>query len=262
MLYGILLPVFCLEQSFQSEVFSAYCRMTLLKLTGGPVLSMGKSRTAILNLAVLAVLALFAFRSHAQAALLMEEPYGFFGLVNPTGHNAIYFERICAETPVKLRRCQPGEMGAVIARYQGIDGYDWVAIPLVPYLYSVENPSDVPARVTAKSSHRLRNRYREAHLLSLGDRSCPRAALTHGGWTQLLGVSYERRIYAFRFRDHRAAGRRVHCADERRPESFALSSALQQLRGFCAGHSQYLLSRHLPAQHLSRRGMTTPKQIA
>jgi hypothetical protein len=39
----------------------------------------------------------------------MEEPYGFFGSVNPTGHNAVYFARICAETPVKLRRCQSGE---------------------------------------------------------------------------------------------------------------------------------------------------------
>ena len=82
--------------------------------------------------------ALSCANGNAQAALLMEEPYGFFGTVNPTGHNAIYFERICAETPVKLRRCQPGEMGAVIARYQGIAGYDWVAIPLIPYLYSVE----------------------------------------------------------------------------------------------------------------------------
>jgi hypothetical protein len=61
---------------------------------------------------------------HAQAALLMEEPYGFFGTVNPTGHTAIYFERICAETPVTLRRCHPGEIGAVVSRYQGINGYD------------------------------------------------------------------------------------------------------------------------------------------
>jgi len=86
-------------------------------------------------------------RVHAQAALLMEEPYGFFGALNPTGHNAVYFEHICAETPVKLRRCNAGEMGAVIARYQGIDGYDWVAVPLIPYLYSVENAAEVPTHV-------------------------------------------------------------------------------------------------------------------
>jgi hypothetical protein len=107
------------------------------------MLSTQKLRTSAFVLMTLAVLAFFPAPSRAQAALLMEEPYGFFGSVNPTGHNAIYFERICAETPVKLRRCEAGELGAVIARYKGIDGYDWVAIPLVPYLYSVEGRTPV-----------------------------------------------------------------------------------------------------------------------
>jgi hypothetical protein len=137
-------------------------------------------------------------QSRAQAALLMEEPYGFFGSINPTGHNAIYFERICAETPILLRRCRDGELGAVIARYQGINGYDWVAIPLIPYLYSVENASDVPTRVNRETVKQLRSRYREAHLLSLGERLSA-GNMVHGGWTQLVGVSYERRIYALRF---------------------------------------------------------------
>jgi len=107
-----------------------------------------RSRRAIaLVLTVLALTVLYAPRIHAQAALLLEEPYGVFGALNPTGHNAIYFANICAETPVKLRRCDPGELGSVIARYQGIAGYDWVAMPLLPYLYSVEDVSDVPARV-------------------------------------------------------------------------------------------------------------------
>ena len=159
---------------------------------------MGKRRITVLIFVALAVLAIFAQFSHAQAALLLEQPYGFFGLVNPTGHNALYFERICAETPVKLRRCQQGELGVVISRYQGINGYDWVAIPLVPYLYSVENPSDVPAHVDRKTVVRLRNHYREAHLLSLGE-NLRAGGFTHGGWTQLLGSVYERRIYAYRF---------------------------------------------------------------
>ena len=110
--------------------------------------------------------AIFSFAGphcRAQAALLMEEPYGFFGTVNPTGHTAVYFERICAETPVKLRRCEPGEMGAVISRYEGIDGLDWVAIPLVPYLYSVESSDAVPVRADKELVGRLRSRYREQH---------------------------------------------------------------------------------------------------
>src|ERR1035437_754597 len=94
------------------------------------------ARTFLFVLITVAALTSWNTRSHAQAALLLEEPYGFFGVINPTGHDAIYLERVCAETPVKLRRCETGEPGVVIARYQGISGYDWVAIPLVPSLYS------------------------------------------------------------------------------------------------------------------------------
>lgn len=108
---------------------------------------MRRLRTTAFALIALAALALHPAPARAQAALLLEEPYGFFGSLNPTGHNALYFEHICAETPTRLRRCQIGEPGTVLSRITGIDGYDWVAIPLVPYLYSVENASEVPAHV-------------------------------------------------------------------------------------------------------------------
>src|SRR5215472_17427665 len=102
-----------------------------------------RSRSRITSTYALIILTALVFwgaaRGQAQAALLMEEPYGFFGTLNPTGHTAIYFSRICAESEVKLRRCEPGEQGTVIARYQGIGGYDWIAMPLVPYLYSVND---------------------------------------------------------------------------------------------------------------------------
>ena len=55
-------------------------------------------RAIAFALMALLYLSVFCPRSHAQAALLMEEPYGFFGALNPTGHTAVYFERICAET--------------------------------------------------------------------------------------------------------------------------------------------------------------------
>ena len=196
----------------------------------------------------------------AQAALLMEEPYGFFGALNPTGHNAIYFERICAATPVKLRRCQPGELGAVIARYQGIDGYDWVAIPLVPYLYAVEKPVDVPAHVDRNTVMRLRNRYRESHLDSFGDK-LPAGNLIHGGWTQLVGAAYERRIYAFRFattpEQDEALIEQMNAGPNR--------SRFNLLFNNCADFSRVILNHYFP--HKFKRsifpdaGMTTPKQI-
>jgi hypothetical protein len=205
-----------------------------------------------------------AFRSapgHAQAALLMEEPYGVFGVLNPTGHNAIYFERICAATPVKLRRCQPGEMGVVIARYEGIDGYDWVAIPLMPYLYAVDNPADVPAHVDRDTVERLRNHYRETHLQSLGDTLSPGNFL-HGGWTQLVGSTYERRIFAFRFetspQQDDALIQQLNAGPNR--TSFNL------LFKNCADFSRELLNHYFPRVFkrsiFPDAGMTTPKQTA
>jgi hypothetical protein len=154
-------------------------------------------------IAFMILIPLCCARSQAQAALLLEEPYGFFGLANPTGHTALYMDNVCAETPVKLRRCRPGEMGVVISRYHGIDHYDWVAIPLVPYLYSVENLDDVPARANAAEVMRMRERYREAELESLGPK-LSKGNLVRAGWTQLLGQSYDRRIYALRFNTTRA----------------------------------------------------------
>jgi hypothetical protein len=199
--------------------------------------------------------------SRAQAALLMEEPYGFFGSVNPTGHNAIYFERICAETPVRLRRCQAGELGAVISRYEGISGYDWVAIPLVPYLYSVENASAVPSHVDRQTVNDLRNRYHEAHLLDLGSNLRP-GNFVHGGWAQLVGLSYERRIFAFRFETTEeqddAFMARMNDSSNRTHFNLLFSN--------CSDFARQTLNFYFPRTF--RRSafpdadMTTPKQIA
>ena len=59
---------------------------------------------------------------HGAVALLMEEPYGDFGAMNPTGHAAVYLNHICAESPTELRMCHDGEYGVVISRYHKIDG--------------------------------------------------------------------------------------------------------------------------------------------
>jgi hypothetical protein len=198
-------------------------------------------------------------RGQAQAALLMEEPYGIFGTLNPTGHNAIYFERICAETPVTLRRCRPGEMGVVIARYQGIDGYDWVAIPLLPYLYAVENPADAPTHVDRDTVARLRNRYRETHLESLGANLSP-GNFVHGGWTQLVGAAYERRIFAFRFQttpeQDDSLIRQLNAGPNRTSFDLLFSN--------CADFSRVVLNRYFPRAFgrsiFPDAGMTTPKQ--
>ena len=217
-------------------------------------------RKAFLHCSALAIFGLIcSAQVHSQAALLLEEPYGFFGTINPTGHVAIYFERICAATPITLRRCRPGELGAVIARYQGIHGYDWVAIPLVPYLYSVENPSDVPAHADHEMVVQLRSKYRESHLEELGEMSS--GNLVHGGWTQLVGAAYERRIYAFRFDTTLQQDDALINRLNTRPNK----SRFNLLFSNCADFSRVILNDYFPRTFrrsiFPDAGMTTPKQI-
>jgi hypothetical protein len=205
-------------------------------------------------------ISIFCLHCDAQAALLMEEPYGFFGTLNPTGHDAIYFARICAETPIKVRRCEAGELGSVIARYSDIAGYDWVAMPLLPYLYSVEDPEKVPERVDHESVNRLRNEYHEAHLLSLGE-NLRKGGFLHGGWSELVGVSYERKMYAYRFETTEEQDDNLIAM----MNNSANRSHFQLLFNNCADFSRGVLAAYFPGKfHRSAfpdAGMTTPKQI-
>lgn len=217
-------------------------------------------RRIALLLIALAFVLIGSTRSQGQAALLLEEPYGFFGTLNPTGHTAIYFARICADTPTRLRRCEPGEMGSVISRYSDVAHHDWVVIPLIPYLYSVEDFSEVPDRVNRETVHRLRNQYHEAHLLSLG-RDVRKGDFWHGGWTQLVGVSYERRMYAFRF-DTTEAQDNALIERMNRDKN---RSHFELFYNNCADFSRKVLNQYFPRNFrrslFPDAGMTTPKQI-
>ncbi|HVW10508.1 MAG TPA: hypothetical protein VHC90_18095, partial [Bryobacteraceae bacterium] len=103
---------------------------------------------------------------------------------------------ICAATPTRLRVCNEGERGVVISRYHRVAGYDWLAIPLLPYLYAVDRADQVPRSVTPHDVAYLRDQWRREHLEDLipdaDDGSAPQ-----GDWTQLVGSAYDRTLYAF-----------------------------------------------------------------
>lgn len=134
--------------------------------------------------------------AHGSVTLLMEEPFGTFGAFNPTGHAAVYLSGVCADEPTLLRLCRAGEQGVVISRYHHVAGYDWLAVPLVPYLYAVDDLSERPDTITPALAAQLRDSYRRSHLLAVAP-DMPDGSTPHGEWTQLVGSSFDRRIYAF-----------------------------------------------------------------
>lgn len=210
---------------------------------------------------VLWLLLLLPCVAHASAALFMEEPFGTFGYVNPTGHAAVYLSNVCAASPTELRRCAPGEGGVVISRYHHVDGYDWLAMPLIPYLFAVDSIAQIPEHVTPQHEAGLRDAYRRTHLETLVPDG-PNGEMPGGEWIQLIGASYDRRIYVFE----------VDTTEERDDALIAAFNDRKNASHFnlflnnCADFSREVLNFYYPhAVHrnlIADTGMTTPKQDA
>jgi len=198
---------------------------------------------------------------HADATLLLEQPYGTFGAFNPTGHAAVYLSNICAETPTRLRRCNLGELGVVISRYHRIGGKDWIAIPLIPYLFAVEDPNNVPDFANAETVLKLRDSYRHKHLQSVAPDD-PAGGPPQGEWTELIGASYDREIFGFAIETTRAK-------DDELIERLNSGKNKGHFNIFfhnCADFSRSVINFYYPKavrrSIVADAGITTPKQIA
>jgi hypothetical protein len=220
-----------------------------------------RQRPRFTALALGLLLLAFAGTAHASVALLLEESYGHFGALSPTGHAAIYLNHICAATPVSLRPCQPGEYGAVISRYHKIHGYDWIAVPLVPYLYSVGDTADIPSSVDNRQVATLRDTYRRSSMEELAP-DTSKGKTPKGNWTQLVGSSYDRTIHGFQVDSTvEEDGRFMAIFNDRRDVSH-----FNLLFRNCADFSRLVLDIYLPnsihRNFIADFGLTTPKQVA
>ena len=220
---------------------------------------LGRVRRTLCTLFVL--VAASASLAGASATLLLEEPYGKLGFFTGTGHAAVYLSGVCAETPLVLRPCAPGELGAVISRYDGVGGYDWVAIPLIPYLYAVEQPEDIPLFVDPKVVTFLRDQYRRKHLEAVAP-DLSSGETPGGNWYELVGSAYDRASYAFEIETTQAQDE----AFIRKYNSAPNYSHFRTVSHNCADFAKDVINFYYPkALHRSivaDVGMTTPKQMA
>jgi hypothetical protein len=200
-------------------------------------------------------------KAHADATLLLEEPYGHFGAFTATGHAAVYLDRVCAETPVRLRRCLPGETGVVISRYNKIAGYDWIAIPLIPYLYAVEKPEDVPLFVNPKVVAFLRNQYRRTYLEAVAPDE-PNGEPPSGNWTQLVGSSYDRTIYGYQIETSAEKDDEFIRVYNSRQNQSHFNLLAHNCADFARGAINFYYPRTLHRNLIADMGITTPKEIA
>lgn len=199
--------------------------------------------------------------AHASVAVLLEEPYGAFSHLSPSGHVAVYLDHVCADTPLRVRPCHPGESGVVISRYDGIGDHEWIAAPLIGYLYAAQQPEEIPSSVTRQDVIRLREAYRRDFLMSVAP-DLPDGSAPGGNWYELAGAAFNRTIYVFQVTSTTKQDDALIAFLNENPNRANYNGVLRN----CADFVRTTVNRFYP--HAIRRnyvadlGVTSPKSVA
>src|SRR5580698_4769206 len=157
-------------------------------------------RLALVSVLVLLFVGLGSYPAYADVGVLLNESLDTsFARISGSGHSAVYFSRICAETPVKLRLCRPDEQGSVMSNYTTLgedQPFEWNIVPLSIYLYGVEDPQNRPLFSSQKIKRTLEERYRTKFLAGYCDSPTCRTS-NKAEWREMVGATLERSIYIF-----------------------------------------------------------------
>jgi len=184
--------------------------------------------------------------------------------ITGSGHTAVYFSRICPETPVKLRLCGAGELGSVMSNYTTLgedEPFEWNIVPLGIYLYGVEDLRNRPLIGSWRVKRALEERYREKYLSEYCARRFCRTS-NSAEWREMVAATISRSIYMFV----------VSTTVEEDLELIAEFNALPNVNHFngvtrnCATFARRVINTYFPnaakPDYLNDFGMTTPKAIA
>jgi hypothetical protein len=220
---------------------------------------LGASLSFLIALAIAALL--YAAPARADVTVLLEEPYSLDGELAGTGHTAVYLSSVCAASPTVLRRCEPGELGVVLSRYHRIDGYDWLAIPLLPYLYAVERPEDIPLIADVKIEAAMRDAYRRKYLESIVPDG-PQGQTPAGDWYELVGSAFDRTLYGFQLPTTEAADDAFIAAYNARPNHQAYKLVTSNCADFVRDVVNLYYPKATTRSLFADLDVATPKHVA
>lgn len=216
-------------------------------------------------LAPLLFFALSPTLARADVSLLLHEALvGASGEAGSAGHISIYLSNICADSPIKLRLCRPGEQGVVITTYPNFGAdrpYEWMATPLLPFLYGVEEERNIPLYTNGEIRTLLRETYRQRNLRRLVPDSTDGMS-PEGDWKNMLVNSFNRDTYCFTLTTTVEEDMRLLDKLDDQPNENHFNAMYNN----CADFARELLNTYFP--HATHRDpfndltMTTPKAIA
>ena len=204
-------------------------------------------------------------RARADVGVVLNESLDEdFDRISSTGHSAIYFSRICPESPVKLRFCRPGEPGSIMSNYVNIgedQSYEWNIVPLNIYLYGVEDPRNRSLFASYKLKHLFEERYRQEYLSGYcATGSCMTGKKSE--WREMVAATLIRGVYIF-------AVATSTDQDQQLIAEFNNSVNKNHFNGVtrnCADFTKHIINMYFPhaakADYLNDFGMTSPKAVA
>lgn len=204
-------------------------------------------------------------RSRADVGVVLNESLDEnVDRISSTGHSAVYFSRICPESPIKLRLCGPGENGSVMSNYINIgedEPYEWNVVSLNMYLFGVEDPRNRPLFASYKVKHLLEERYRNRYLASLCTSEACRSSFK-SEWREMVAATLIRGVYIF-------VVKTTEEQDLQLISAFNDSQNKNHFNGFtnnCADFTRRVINTYFPKathpDYLNDFGLTSPKAIA
>jgi hypothetical protein len=208
---------------------------------------------------------LIASPAYADVGVLLNESLDTsLARITGSGHSAVYFSRICAESPVKLRLCRPDEQGSVMSNYTTLgedQPFEWNIVPLSIYLYGVEEPQNRPLFGSQKIKQALEERYRTNFLAGYCDSPTCRAS-GRAEWREMVGATLERSIYIFVVETSVEQDRALIAEFNSLPNQNHFNGVTKN----CATFSRRVINTYYPhaarADYLNDFGLITPKAIA
>jgi len=178
------------------------------------------------------------------------------------GHTSIYLDHVCADGPLRLRMCRPGEPeGVVISRYHQLGKLDWIASPVMEFLYAVERPQDVLSYATLDSAWDLRETYRRRYLEALVPDGTEYDKATDEWW-ESAGVAYTRRLWGYQLATTREQDEAFVEMLNAHPNRHAYRLNTSNCADFAADVVNFYFPNSVHRNHIADFGWMMPKQVA
>ncbi len=200
--------------------------------------------------------------ARASITVLVGEPFGTFGTLLPVGHTTIYLDHVCADGPLKLRMCRPGEpAGVAISRYNQIGAYDWLATPILEFLYGVDKPGDALAYASQQQVDELRQRYRRRVLGEIFPDGTERLD-RNSEWWESVAMAYVRRFWGYELATTREQDERLVAAINARPNRHSYGAYRRNCANFAADVVSFYYPGLVKRARMADLGFLLPKQLA